>query len=273
VKAKLLALLLGLGLIGAAYYFRSPAPAASATVQKEVEEEPESTGRPANPLARPPVFQTAAYHPNEYLEDSRESALPPLTREEAMSHWNSISVLVTCATAPENCAISNIPDTDPSSRFFSIRDRILDELDWFVAHQTTGAQSASVVQAAQSLLTIQDDQVQCRSLDLLLTQPASTGTPGLIAKHMGELVDADCVQKVVRVLRKSLDSSNSRTVTDYVCDTILHGATLSSKEMARNIGGILTAETRGPLEACLAKLPKSERYQSMRDALYPATAI
>jgi hypothetical protein len=199
--------------------------------------------------------------------------LPPLNRAEAATHWQAISVLVACAGAPEQCEVPNIPDTDPSSRFFTIRDRILDELDWFAAHQAAGAESAGVVRAAQSLMAIPDEQVQCRSLDLLLTQPASGKTPALIAEHMAELVDADCVQKVVRVLRKSLDASNSRTVTDYVCDTILHGATLSSKEMARNIGGILTDDTRGPLEACMAKLPKSERYRSMRDALYPSSAI
>lgn len=275
MRAKFLTLLLGFALIGIAAYFHRPA-AVEETVSTEEESAPVNSGRPANPSARPPLFQTVSYHPTEISAGqlTDRAAMPVLSTAAAEFHWNSIAGLVACATTSSECA-QDLPNTDPSSKFFALRDRMLDELDWFISHRAAGrAQSAQLVAAAKATLTVPDDQIQCRSLDILLREPPDSATAELVAKHMDNLVDADCVPNVLKVMRQSLDAGASpQVVTDFVCKTILNGAMLSSKEMARLLTEVITDDTRSSLESCMAKLGKSERLDSMRRALYPSTAI
>jgi hypothetical protein len=268
VKAKLLALAIGLALIGTAFLFGKSAPQQSAEEQEDL--------KPVHspvPRQKPGLFQTVSFHPSDFSAPITTQELPALDSKAAAKHWNQVSSLVNCASQAQGCP-EDLPESDPSSKFFALRDRILDELDWFNSHQSTSAaQSARVIEAAHMMLAMPDEEIQCRSLDALLLQPPSSKTPALIAKNMSELVDADCVQKVVKVMRRSLDDSNLETITNYACETILHGAVLSSKEMANSVGLLITDATRSRLEACMAKLPKSERFNSMQKQLYPASAI
>lgn len=269
MRSKLLALLLGMLLLGAAAYFRSPAlPVSEETVESE-----ESPARPAIP-AKQGLFQTVSFHPSDISAGqlSKESILAPLNTQEAEAHWESIATLVTCATNPKNCA-ETFPETDPSSRFFAIRDRILDETDWFLSHKASGPQQAAqALEAAQYLMTVPDEQVQANGLKMALMLPPSAKTCEIIAANMADVVDTSMVPDMMLNLGRCLNPSNEQSVINFVCDTITTGSLFASKEMAKNIDKVLTDSTRGRLETCANKMEKSEREQSMRRILYPSSA-
>ncbi|MGZ3693039.1 MAG: hypothetical protein ACXWQO_02310 [Bdellovibrionota bacterium] len=272
MKAKLLALLIGMLLIGTAFYFGAPEKKHSA--DEETENEQLTPVHSPIPHQKPGLFQTVSFHPSGEMLEPAPDARPALNNVAAEVHWNNIASLVNCATSEKPCAEA-FPETDPSSKFFAIRDRILDEADWFLAHQSSGpAQAARVAEAAHFLISVPDEEVQGRALDLLLQNNIKDAKiPALIEKNMAEVVDTDNVQKISQVFKLSLDDSNVETITNFTCNTILHGATYASKEMAKMVPEILNESTRSRLEACMAKLPNSQRLDSMRSSLYPANAI
>lgn len=203
-----------------------------------------------------------------------ESALgerEALSTAQARAHWDAISNLVECANSRKCDEV--FPDTDPSSHFFAVRDRMLDEIDWFMERAAVSpAQIERSVKAAQYLLAVPDEMVQGRALEWLLQHPADEKTPSMIAENMPDVVDAGNAALIAKNLARFNQAEYAALIGDYISDKILNGATFSSVEFARNIGLVLNEHNRSRFERLLKELPKGQREAFVRNALYPRSA-
>ena len=197
---------------------------------------------------------------------------PALDRQEAKQRWDSISSLVDCATGGSDCE-DEFPSTDPSSHFFGIRDRILDEIDWFAEHQPVGeAQVARANQAYQKLLKVPDEMVQARAIEAMGALPPNEENPGLIMSSLPDIVDTKTAQIVIKELARYKNGKQEAAIAEYVANLIQHGANFASKELAKGLPQILTAGNRGRMERLLRELQRGERYNLVREALYGTAA-
>lgn len=269
MKPKLAALALGLALIAAAFYFQKPAAQPAAEAEESLESAP---ARKPIPRQDNGMFQTASFHPSSLSVESSRGGVPILDSIEAEAHWNTITNLVSCATTQKDCP-ADLPDNDPSAKFFALRDQMLDELDWYLTHKSSSpAQSRQIIQAAHYMLAMPDEQLQAASLKMLKNEPASPKTVDLITQNMEDVVDSDMIPDIAELLGRSMTSENEQQVVDYVCKVVTNGSTFASRAMAKNFQPVLRDATRSRLESCMGKLEPSERQHSMRDVLYPSTA-
>jgi hypothetical protein len=187
-----------------------------------------------------------------------------LTKEEARARWKNIQSLNHCWRNLD-CG-KEFPDSYANERAFYIRDLILDEIDGLLEKSIESEeQAAQSSRAVELLLTLPDDMIRARALDLAANLPANHNLVELIANEIiPELIDIDLTEKVAKEFDRQLKEKTGKEalILKSIEEVILHGGNFASKEMARLAPSLLSERDRPLVQKWLSNLPKdSERYR------------
>lgn len=244
-----------------------PATATASLAEEEISGGEPAATEPSQPAATPAVSSApvATAGSGAGAEDTR----PPLETQQAAKHWNNIASLLACNEDSSACK-EKFPETSPSSKYFAIRDRILEEVAYYEAHRPVNAEQREILmKAGHALLSsIPDEQVQGQVIPALPPDPRN---PKAVAEALQDVVDVELMGKAIEVFARDGNRENQQVITDFMRSAIdgTSAGVLAANTAAELLGKVLNDGNRADFENLLRTLPPgTPREQAVRRALY-----